>query len=289
MTREGYVAGARSDQSNVTLDGVDVNEAQTNSFGTAVDDPTSGQSPTSNTVLRLNAEAIQEFRVTTTNPNASQGRSAGAQISLVTKSGSNDWHGAGFEFYRSKKFTANDFFNNRVGLARPQLVRHTFGGAVGGPIVKNRAFFFYSFERQTRITQTSVVRTVPLASLGRGELRYRNPSGGITTLTIAQLNTIFPNIPGGMNPLASAALAAAAAKYPANDFTVGDSTSTTLLNTAGFRFNAPTPVTLNSHVGRFDFNLTSKQQLFVRTNVIYDLTSLAPQFPDTPAPKTVKV
>lgn len=285
VTREGYVAGARSDQSNITLDGVDINEAQTNSFGTAVDDPTTGQTPTNNTVLRLNAEAIQEFRVTTTNANASQGRSAGAQISLVTKSGSNDWHGAGFEFYRSKKFTANDFFNNRVGLARPQLVRHTFGGALGGAIVKNRAFFFYSFERQTRITQTSVVRTVPLASLGRGELRYRNPSGGTTTLTTAQLNTIFPNIPGGMNPLASAALAAAAAKYPVNDFTVGDSTATTLLNTGGFRFNAPTPVTLNSHVGRFDFNLTSKQQLFVRTNVIYDLTSLAPQFPDTPAPK----
>src|SRR5712691_10280247 len=301
VTRTGYVAGARSDQSNVTLDGVDVNEAQTNTLvpvntttGNLSDDPTTAQEPANNTVLRLNVEAIQEFRVTTTNANASQGRAAGAQISLVTKSGSNDWHGAAFEFYRSTKFTANDFFNNRLGrdpvtgkeiVPRPQLVRHSTGGAFGGPIIKNRAFFFYSFERQSRITQSTVVRTVPLASLGRGELRYRNPSGGITTLTTAQLNTIFPNIPGGMNPLASAALAAAAVKYPANDFTVGDSTTTTLLNTAGFRFNAPTPVTLNSHVGRFDFNVTSKQQLFVRTNVIYDLTSLAPQFPDTPAPK----
>src|SRR5262249_43513594 len=129
--------------------------------------------------------------------------------------------------------------------------------------------------------ETGVTRTVPLASLGRGELRYVNPSGGITTLTTAQLNTIFP---AQMNPIAIAALANAAAKYPANDFTVGDSTPGRLLNVAGFRFNAPTPVKLNSHSGRFDFNLNSKQILFLRANVIYDLTGGVPQFPDTPAP-----
>jgi len=284
VTKEGYVAGARSDQSNVTLDGVDINESQTNSIGTIQDDPLNAPLPTNNTVLRLNAEAIEEFRVTTSNPNASQGRSSGAQVSLVTKGGTNDWHGALFEFYRSKGLAANDFFNNRVGIEKPQLIRHTFGGAVGGPIVKNRAFFFYSFEARRQLSQTSVVRTVPLPSLGRGLLRYPNPSGGITELTTAQLNTIFPNIPGGMNPVAAGALAQAAAKYPANDFTVGDSLPNRLLNTAGFRFNAPTPVRLNSHVGRLDFNLTDKQQLFIRTNVIYDLTSLAPQFPDTPRP-----
>ena len=82
VTRDGYVAGARSDQSNMTLDGVDINEAQTNSV--------------SSPVLRLNAEAIEEFRVTTVSANAVQGRSSGAQISLVTKSGSNDWHGSLF-------------------------------------------------------------------------------------------------------------------------------------------------------------------------------------------------
>ncbi len=290
VTKEGYVAGARADQSNITLDGVDINESQTNSLtvpiGTSQDDPITAQLPTNNTVLRLNAEAIQEFRVTTSNPNASQGRSSGAQVSLVTRSGSNDWHGALFEFYRSKGLAANDFFNNRVGIEKPQLIRHTFGGAVGGPIIKNRVFFFYSFEGRRQLSQTSVVRTVPLPSLGQGLVRYPNPSGGITTLTTAQLNAIFPNIPGGMNPLAAAALAQAAAKYPANDFTVGDSAPSQglVLNTAGFRFNAPTPVKLNSHVGRIDFNLTEKQQLFVRTNVIYDLTSQAPQFPDTPRP-----
>jgi Carboxypeptidase regulatory-like domain/TonB dependent receptor len=268
VTRDGYVAGARSDQSNITLDGVDINEAQTNSVGSPV--------------LRLNAEAIEEFRVTTVNANAAAGRSSGAQISLVSKSGSNDWHGALFLANRNTSTTANDFFNNRAGVPRPKLIRNTYGGAIGGPIIKDRFFFFYSYEGRKDVSETAVTRTVPLASLGRGELRYVNPSGGITTLTTAQLNTIFPA--AKMNPVAIAALADAAARYPANDFTTGDSQPNRLLNTAGFRFNASTPVKLNSHSGRFDYNLTDKQQLFLRANIIYDLTGGVPQFPDTPAP-----
>ncbi|HEU4873466.1 MAG TPA: TonB-dependent receptor [Pyrinomonadaceae bacterium] len=268
VTREGYVAGARSDQSNITLDGIDINEAQTNSVGSPV--------------IRLNAEAIEEFRVTTVNANAAAGRSSGAQISLVSKSGSNDWHGALFLANRNTSTSANDFFNNRAGVARPKLIRNTYGGAIGGPILKDRFFFFYSYEGRKDISETAVTRTVPLASLGRGELRYVNPSGGITTLTTAQLNGIFSA--AQMNPVAIAALRDAATKYPANDFTTGDSSASRLLNTAGFRFNAPTPVRLNSHSGRFDYNLTDKQQLFLRANIIYDLTGGVPQFPDTPAP-----
>lgn len=279
-TRDGYIAGARADQSNITLDGVDINESETNEILNPNADPSNvilNLSPDRSTVLRLNAEAIEEFRVTTTNPNANQGRSAGAQVSLVTKGGTNEWHGAGFEFYRTKKFAANNFFNNKAGVPKPALIRHTFGGALGGPIVKDRAFFFYSFEGD-RITQSiTELRDVPLASLGQGLVRYANPSGGITTLTTAQLNTIFPNV--GINPVAVAALAQAAAKYPANDFSIGDR-----LNTGGFRFSAPVPVKRNSHAGKFDFNLTEKQQAFVRVNVIYDQIARERQFPDSTAP-----
>ncbi|HKG98376.1 MAG TPA: TonB-dependent receptor [Pyrinomonadaceae bacterium] len=298
-TRDGYVAGSRADQANITLDGVDINEAQTNTIVGA--DPANGTdienlSPSNSTVLRLNSEAIEEFRVTTTNPNANQGRSAGAQVSLVTKSGTNDWHGAAFEFYRTSAFAANNFFNNKAGhfaptdvavltgsakvgdpkVPRPPLIRHTFGGALGGPIIKDRAFFFYSFEGD-RITQSnSVLRNVPLPSLGQGLVRYRTTGGAIATLNLTALNSIFPV---GTNPLAVQALAAAAARYPANDFSIGDQ-----FNTGGFRFNAPIPVKRNSHAGKFDFNLTSKQQAFVRVNVIYDLLGREQQFPDTPAP-----
>jgi hypothetical protein len=247
VTKEGYVAGARTDQSNVTLDGVDINDAQTNAIvGTTgpTSVPNGGAQLTaaqSHPVIRLNAEAIEEFRVTTVNANANQGRSSGAQIALVTKSGSNDWHGALFWANRTTVTTANDFFNNRNGIARPALIRNTYGGAIGGPVIKDKFFFFYSFEGRRDVSQTPVTtpRTVPLPSLGRGEVRYINTSQGVTTLTTAQLNTIFPLNGVGMNPLAIAALADAARKYPANDFSVGDG-----LNTAGFRFNAPTPVKL---------------------------------------------
>src|SRR6266404_5171511 len=217
VTKEGYVAGARTDQSNVTLDGVDINDAQTNAIADINAIPSGGLTqliaPQSHPVIRLNAEAIEEFRVTTIGANAIQGRSSGAQISLVTKSGSNDWHGALFWANRNTATTANDFFNNRSGVERPKLIRNTYGGAVGGPIIKDKLFFFYSYEGRKDVSQTGVTRLVPLASLGRGEVRYVNAAGGVTTLTTAQLNSIF--LPG-MSPIAIATLAGAAAKYPAN-------------------------------------------------------------------------
>ena len=92
--------------------------------------------------------------------------------------------------------------------------------------------------------------------------------------------TIFPYL-GGINPAVPPALAAAAARYPANDSTIGDG-----LNTAGFRFNAPLPVTLNSHTGRFDLNLTSNQLLTARVQIQHDVFGGGQIFPDTPSQDT---
>ncbi|MDT5262276.1 MAG: hypothetical protein QOC61_1280 [Acidobacteriota bacterium] len=293
-TREGYVAGAHADQSNVTLDGVDINEAQTNQIGGATGggagsnnliDATS--SPDRNTVIRLNADAVQEFRVTTSNPNASQGRSSGAQVSLVSVQGNNTWHGALYETHRNTIFTANDFFNNRAGVPRPKLLRNVYGGKVSGPIVKNKLFFFYAYEGRRDASQRTVVETVPLPSLGLGQIRYVNPSGGVTTLSAANVATIFPSL-NGTNPAALAALAAAAARYPANDFTVGDSRSDRLLNTAGFRFNASTPLKYSQHWASLSWKVTEKHQLVFRPILQDDViggggnTAFPQAFPDTP-------
>ena len=124
--RNGTVNGAQSDQSNVTLDGVDVNDQN-------------GRLPFTS-VLRNTLDSIQEFRVVTTTANANQGRSSGAQVSLVTKSGTNEVHGSLYEFHRNTITAANDFFNNRAGVDRPKLIRNVFGGSVGGPVVKDRLF-----------------------------------------------------------------------------------------------------------------------------------------------------
>ena len=301
-TREGYVTGARADQSNVTLDGVDINNAQTgnaeiprstNTLQLGALDNDRGNI-TTGPVLRLNAEAIEEFRVTTANGNANEGRSSGSQVNLVTKAGTNNWHGAAFEFYRGTLFEANDWFNNHATDAdgnpapvpRTALVRNTFGGALGGPIVKNRAFFFYSYEGRRDATATPVTTVVPLSgspdpndahTLGDGTVHYIYGNGQVGSLDLAQLQGAFPS--AGINAAALAVFADAESKYPANDTSQGDQ-----LNTGGFRFNSPTPVKLNSHVAKLDFNINSRQTAFARLNVIYDHQILPRWLPDAPAP-----
>ncbi|MCI0488437.1 MAG: TonB-dependent receptor, partial [Blastocatellia bacterium] len=156
--------------------------------------------------------------------------------------------------------------------------RNLFGGAVGGPIKKDRAFFFYNYEGRRDASEESISpRNVPLPSLGRGELRFINTDGDLTTLNTNQLNALFPV---GVNPLAVAVFADAAARFPANDDGAGDG-----LNTGGFRFNAPTPLKYGTHIARLDFNLTedAKHLLFIRANYQQDVIGGVPQFPDTPA------
>ncbi|MDT7688060.1 MAG: hypothetical protein QOE46_819 [Acidobacteriota bacterium] len=292
VTRAGYVNGGRADQANVTLDGVDNNEQQ-RGLDVVTDEAFAS-------VLRSTPESLQEFRVITTNPNAEQGRSSGAQVSLVTKSGTNEFHGSLYEFHRNTVTTANDFFNNAAGsygpndlpvqlglkksgdpiAPRPQLLRNVFGGSVGGPMKKDKAFFFFTYEGLREASETPVVREVPLPTLGQGIVRYRTANGssdagcpagtpsGVNCLTPAEINAAYTGIYGaspGLNPAALAVLADAARRYPVNDATVGDG-----LNTGGFRFNAKTPSRLNTYIARFDFNLTDRQTLFVRGNYQQD-------------------
>lgn len=173
VTRDGYVAGGRSDQANVTLDGVDINDQQTGgrSFGGDV---------TLDSALRATTESVEEFRITTLGANANQGRSSGAQISLVTKSGTNELRGSLYYFYRPTFGSANTFFNNLAGYPRPSLERDVYGGAIGGPIKKDKLFFFYTYEGQYQQQGEPVNRVVPLAHLGQGTLKFRGtgPSCG---------------------------------------------------------------------------------------------------------------
>ncbi len=300
VTREGYVAGGRSDQANITLDGVDINDQQTGGR--------SGQFDTSQgSVLRATTESVEEFRITTTNANANQGRSSGAQVSLVTRSGSNEWHGAAFYFYRPTAFSANDFFNNAAGsyvatdqavidglavageerAPRPSLARDIYGGRLGGPIVKDKFFFFYNYEGQKQTLGESVTRTVPLAHLGNGELRFdgTGPScgapapGGNCRLGLAELNAIYNIV--GINPAAVAVLGGAASRYPSNVAGFGDD-----INTGGARFNIPVTDSETTHIARLDYNINNSQQLFFRANYQNDNTAggaALQRFPDTPA------
>ncbi len=280
VTADGYVNGGRSDQANVTLDGIDVNDQQAGAAFFSV--------------LRSTPDSLQEFRVTTTNPNADQGRSSGAQVALVTKSGTNQFHGSLYEYHRNTVTAANDWFNNKDGVERPKLLRNNFGGSIGGPIRKDKIFFFFNYEGFREAKGSTVVREVPLPSLGQGIVRYFSEDGssdptcpagtpaGVTCLTRAQISTAYLAANGvdpGTNSTALSVLADAARRYPANSTTQGDG-----LNTGGFRFNAPTPVRQNTFIAKFDANLSDKQVVFARFNYQNDVSTGVSRFPDTLAP-----
>ena len=120
VTLQGAVTGARTDQTNVTLDGLEMNDNATGQFGVIV-----GEAP---------VDSVQEFRGVTGEPLASAGQGGGGQFELVTRSGTNKFHGALVEYHRDTDLEANDWFNNNAGVGRPPLVRNQFGGNVGGPI-----------------------------------------------------------------------------------------------------------------------------------------------------------
>src|SRR5438309_1090216 len=183
-TRSGAVNGARSDQSNVTLDGVDVNDQVQGSAFTSV--------------LPVTLDSVQEFRVTTTNYNADEGEGSGAQVALVTKSGTNKFHGSAYEYHRNTITSANDYFvkgaEARTGQANEadKLLRNIFGASVGGPIRKDRLFFFANYEGTRRREEQSTVRTIPTPTLCKGIIRYQDVNGGITTIMPGTLAALDP-------------------------------------------------------------------------------------------------
>jgi len=277
VTREGYVGGGRSDQANILLDGIDINDQQN---GGRTDQFQTSQG----TALRATTESVEEFRITTANPNAAQGRSSGAQISMVTKSGTNDFRGSVFYFYRPTQFSANTFFNNLAGVERPSLARDVFGGAIGGPIIKDRFHFFYTYEGQRQEQDESVVRLVPLSHMGQGQIRFTGTAPGDPlsrprTLTLAELNSVFPQ--AGINPTVVALFAGVTSRYAANDSSVGDG-----VNTGGFRFNSPTTTEENTHIARFDYKINDNHSLFARGTLQNDIQAGTSWFPDTPSTAT---
>ena len=295
--RVGSVTGARADQGNITVDGIDANDQAT---GQAF--ATTGNAP---------IDAIQEFRAVTVNPNASEGRSSGGQIQIVTKSGSNEFHGSLRAYNRNDYFAANSFFNNRSGVERAKLNRNQFGGNLGGPLPflrfgelgddvpwfssgKDRLFFFFDYEGRRDASGISYARIVPLQHFREGRLAYINNSSA--ACAGARLNNpasagcisfLEPEDVAGIDPLgigpSPELLSFLNDRYPLpNDLSLGNG-----LNTGGFRFNAPVSREDNTYTTRFDVNINDRQKAFVRFNIARrtqtDIAnSVAAQFPGDP-------
>jgi hypothetical protein len=162
------VHGQRSLQNNFLLDGVDNNSISTN-----VQELTTQ-------VSRPSIDAIQEFKVVTSPYSVEFGRSPGAAISVTTKSGTNNFRGTVYDYYRNERFDANNFFSQRAGAEKPTNDQNQFGANLGGPLMRNRAFFFTDFE-DTRITRgvTRVTRVPTLDERqGRFTTTIRDPLTG---------------------------------------------------------------------------------------------------------------
>jgi len=282
-TRNGAVNGARSDQSNITLDGVDVN------------DQANGYAFTS--VLPVTLDSVQEFRVTTTNYGADQGQGSGAQVALVTKSGTNQIHGSAYEYLRNAFTSANDYLVKTAEILdgypnKPlKLNRNIFGASVGGPIKKDRSFFYLNYEGTRQSEEHSVVRSIPTVAMRDGVIRYLCNSVQLATAAPCTGASV-PGISGATYPVAPGywGISAYNAQGPnnlqsldpqhigpssvmlnyfnqnfgnlvANDFSVGDG-----LNYSGYRFRAPVKADNNVFIAKFDFHLDAagKHTLFWR-------------------------
>lgn len=272
-TRAGSVNGERSDQNNITLDGV------SNNF--------TFEGYAFNGVLPTTPFSTQEFRVTTSNYGATQGFSSGAQITMVTKSGTNEFHGNLYEFNRNTIGEANDWFLKQSQIEsglpnRPtKLVRNVFGADVGGPFVRNKAFFFFNYEGHRVSQGASSLRIIPSSTLRDGIIQYQCqtasncPGGSVTGLS----GRSYSVAPGSyalnakqlaqMDPLGIGP-SQVALKY--FDTYPNPNTANVLdaPNYAGYRFASPITSNDNWYIGRVDYVLNSKNSLFVRGTAVHD-------------------
>ena len=267
-----HVHGSRDRAFNFTLDGIDINE--TSAGGSNF------------TPIRTNPDSLQEFQVVTGNFTADLGRSSGAQVTLVTKSGSNDFHGSLFEFYQTPRFHANEY-NNLINKAqRPQFVQHIFGGSLGGPVYlprfgeggpthisgKNKTFFFTNLQFLRTSQAFFVNRTVYTQQARNGIFRYvvggtnanaiqNNPSVDANGnprpgLTIGSYN-VFPN-PLALGPDPTTQFIIGFTPLP-NNFNVGDG-----LNVAGFSFIAPQTERQYDFTTKIDHYFNDRHSMYVR-------------------------
>ncbi|MEZ5356994.1 MAG: TonB-dependent receptor [Bryobacteraceae bacterium] len=289
VTPEGEVLGARRDQNNVTLDGVDINDGQNAGINNLSGQSGNGSNANGipreegfNAVLPVPIDSVQEFRVTVAGQGASFGRSSGGQVALVTKSGSNQFHGSAYEFHRNTVTSANNWFNNRAGNKREPLIRNIFGASLGGRIIRDRAFFFANFEQRIDASGQLERRTVPTETLKQGIVRFRQNDGTIGQLTPSEIRAVDPLGLGFSDSMRSLL-----SRYPTGNDPAGGVDRG--LNFSGFVFNAPLRFDDKAYVAKTDFNLDTagKHTLSVR-GTLSDRSrdSILAQFPgQTPASK----
>jgi len=267
------VHGQRHSSVNISLDGIDTQDNLIRTSTIMLDQP----------LLALSAENVQEFKVVTGISSAEYSR-GGAQISAVTRSGTNNFNGSVFLFHRNTIFNANTFFNNSAGVERPKLIRNQFGGRIGGPIWKDKTFFFFGYEQQRQSRGISVNRLVYTQEARQGIFRYldnvlttpenvaANP-GLVRSVNLLECSanvqaTIGEDCvdsrfnaanPTSLDPFISGTV------FPEiplpNNFVIGDG-----LNTGGYRFNSASLLFQHLPSFRLDHKISENHDFFATFN-----------------------
>lgn len=243
------VSGAIDDQNTVTVDGIDI----------------TANVVASNTSVPTPDDSVEEFRVDVANPNATLMRGSGGQISLIGRHGTNDTHGALYEYFQNNDLNANTWDNNRAGLAKAIIHDNRFGGRVGGAVQKNKTFYFFNYEGRRFQSTSQQSRTVPTPLLRQGIVQVPLSNGSVEQINLKTAQICGPggNLACdprglGMNP----SVAAQFADMPLPNLAGGDG-----YNTGSFFANVPNPISTDYGVVRIDHVFNDK--LTLNTSLTY--------------------
>ncbi len=268
-TTGGQISGARSEQASFSVDGGD---ATSDMEGSNNYNSPSQESGALSPVVPVPQDSIDEFRVATSNSNATFGASSGGQISFITKSGTNQLHGNLYEYHSDDGLDANGWNDNHYGVIRPKAVDNRFGAGLGGPIIKDKLFFFGFYEGRRFHDLTPVDRIVPTDSLKSGIIKWLDADG--TTVHSENLNPANGPLASDCNGLlgeggaacdprglgVSPVIMAQLALLPeGNNTSEGDQG----LNTEGLTVPVPTPISTNMGKLKLNGTINNKWSTFV--------------------------
>ena len=278
-----HVNGARDRAWNYTIDGIDANETSAGGSNFAP--------------IRMNPDSLQEFRVLTGNATAEYGRNSGGQVAMVTKSGSNEVHGAAFWFYRTPRISANEWENNVNNVGKRQYQQNMPGGSVGGPIIKNK-LFYYGNVQFLRTRESAVFSPIVYTKEAReGLWRYvkggRNTPAGGAGASVDASGNVMPGVnigtyniitsdPDRVGWNAQTKTIAQVAPLP-NNFTLGDGLNTAAYNFTALQFEKQYDVT-----AKFDYIINNRNTVLARISLGEQNSNCdrgnggQPVFPDAP-------
>jgi hypothetical protein len=263
-----HVNGARQGSNEVKLDGIDISEPISPALGYSTPLP---------------SDLVEEFRVITYSAKAEYGRNSGAQIEIISRSGTNELHGSIFEYLRNTALNANDFFNNQVGKPRPKLVYNAFGATLGGPVRRDRTFVFASYQGYREKQETPRNSLVLTDTAKSGIFLWRtSPGAAIQKIDIAKSDPRHL----GIDPVIAETLRMLPS--PNSFGSTSDGRASDGLNTGIYRFNSPADSNRDMWLFRLDHKLGNRVSLFFRANALHEdsvdvINGGDPPFPGQPA------